>query len=65
MKAIVKTKSNYKNCNCKTLEVAELLGNLISLYVPSEGFDENGNPKGKEYIIADFNVKSELISLSK
>ena len=65
MKAIVKTKSNYKNCNGKTLEVCELLGNLISLYVPSEGFDKDGNMIGKEYIIADFKVKSELISLSK
>lgn len=65
MKAIVKTKSNYKNCNGKELEVHELLGKIICCYVPSEGFDENGNPKSDKYTFADFNVESELISLRK
>ena len=62
MKAIVKTKSNYKNCNGKELEVFELLGKFICCYVPENGFDQKGNSQGK-MIMADFNVEKELISL--
>jgi hypothetical protein len=63
MKAIVRTKSNYKNANGKELKVLELLNTIIALEVPEFGFDKNGEPVGK-MITADFSMK-EVISLIK
>lgn len=64
MKAIVKTKSNYKNCNGKELTVVEFLGTIVACEVPENGFDNDGNPQGK-MITADFSVKNELIQITK
>lgn len=54
MKAIVKTKSNAYNANGKELRVVELLGNIMSCKV------QNGLG---QFVTADFNVATELISL--
>ena len=62
MEAIVKTKSNYKNANGKTLKVIQLLGTFIALEVPEFGFDKEGNPVGK-MITADFSM-TEVTSIS-
>lgn len=64
MKAIVKTKSNYKNCNGKELFVVDILNTIIACNVPEYGFDEHGNPQGK-MVVADFNVEHELVELIK
>ena len=56
MKKIVKTKSNYKNCNGVELEIIEFLGTIIACKVPDGGFDKNKQPIGK-FITADFNIK--------
>lgn len=63
MKAIMNTRSNYKNCNGIKLNVQECRGTRISCYIPYDGFDKIGNPiNGKNMIIADFTIKevSEL-----
>ena len=59
MKAIMNTKSNYKNCNGIKLDVWECRGTRISCYVPYDGYDKKGNPIGgnKKMIIADFSIK--------
>ena len=51
----VNTKSNFKNCNGKQLEVVSFCGTIVSAKVPRFGFDENGNPQG-EMITADFSI---------
>lgn len=63
MNAIIKTKSNYKNCNGKSLEIVEFLGNIIACKVPEFGFNKNGEPEGK-WITSDFNIK-EIVSINK
>ena len=62
MKAFIKTKSNYKNCNGRELEVVEIQGKMICCLVPENGFDKEGNEIGG-MINADFNIEKELISL--
>lgn len=72
MKAVMNTKSNYKNCNGIKLEVVECKGTRISCYVPYGGYNSKGLPnvdgsKPKEHnrmIIADFSIKevAELYS---
>lgn len=61
MKAIVKTKSNYKNANNKALTIVEFLGSIVSCEVPEYGFNENGEAQGK-MITGDFKL-SEVISI--
>lgn len=67
MKAIMNTKSNYKNCNGIKLEVVECKGTRISCKVPYDGFKKDGTPVNsdkKREIIADFSIKevAELYS---
>lgn len=64
MKAVMNTKSNYKNCNGIKLEVVECKGTRISCYVPYDGFDKSGsfNVNRDRMIIADFSVK-EVVEL--
>ena len=61
MKAIVKTKSNYKNANFQSLEIIEFLGTIICCLVPENGFTEDGKPSGK-FIKCDFSIK-EILSI--
>lgn len=61
MKAIVKTKSNYKNANNKALTIVEFLGDIIACEVPEYGFSESGEPQGK-MITGDFKL-SEVVSI--
>lgn len=62
MTAIFKTKSNFKNCNNKPLEVVEITGTRISVLIPRCGFGLlQGEPIGEIDTVADFNIK-ELIS---
>jgi hypothetical protein len=61
MEAIVKTKSNYKNCNGKILTVKSCNGDFICCLVPMYGFSETGEAIGN-MISADFSIK-EIISL--
>lgn len=61
MEAIVKTKSNYKNCNGKSLIVKQCYGDFITCLVPMYGFSETGEAIGN-MISADFALK-EIISL--
>lgn len=56
MKAIIKTKSNYKNCNGVELEIIEFLGTIVACKVPECGFDKNKQPIG-HFITSDFNIK--------
>ena len=64
MKAVMNTKSNYKNCNGVQLEVVECKGNRISCYVPYYGFHKSGcfNVNRDRMIIADFSIK-EVVEL--
>lgn len=66
MKAVMNTKSNYKNCNGIQLEVVECKGTRISCYVPYNGFHKSGthNINRDKMIIADFSIKevAELYS---
>jgi len=64
MKAVMNTKSNYKNCNGIQLEVVECKGTRISCYVPYDGFDKNGshNTNRDRMIVADFSTK-EVVEL--
>lgn len=63
MTITVNTKSNYKNCNGKQLEVVQFLGDIISAKVPEFGFNGNGHPLGK-MITADFNLK-EVVKINQ
>lgn len=70
MKAVMNTKSNYKNCNGVQLEVVECKGTRVSCYVPYDGFDKKGKPNtdsknnlnNDRMIITDFSVK-EVVEL--
>lgn len=62
MKAVMNTKSNYKNCNGVQLEVVECKGTRISCYVPYDGFDKEGKPNSTKLVIADFSLK-EVVEL--
>lgn len=61
MKAIVKTKSNYNNCNGKLLKVIRADKGFFDLEIPRFGFDSNGNPQG-EMITGTFELK-EVVSI--
>lgn len=62
MKVIFKTKSNFKNCNNKPLEVVEITGTRISVLIPRHGFGIlQGEPIGEIDIVADFNI-NEILS---
>lgn len=65
MKAVLKTKSNFKNVNGRELEVVELLGKTISCKVPEHGFwsDVPTARMNGKMITADFNVETELVAL--
>ena len=59
MKAIMNTKSNYKNCNGVLLDVVECKGTRISCYVPYNGFNSKGVQitMHDRMVIADFSLK--------
>lgn len=61
MEAIIKTKSNFKNCNGKRLVVTKCNGSFITCLVPANGFTETGQPQG-QMVSADFTIK-EIESL--
>lgn len=63
MKAIVKTNSNYKNCNGLQLEVVEIHGNRVTCLMPFYGFDSDKQPAGN-MVKADF-LLSEIIEFTK
>jgi hypothetical protein len=65
MKAIIKTESNYNNCNHKILDVVSINDKFITLLIPKNGFDIDDNPIGDETIEADFNISEELVYLSE
>ena len=62
MKAIFKTKSNFKNTNGVELKVVEICNFRISCEVPFHGFDKKGNLniEDDKIVIGDFNIK-ELV----
>jgi hypothetical protein len=61
MKAIVQTRSNFKNCNGRELQVQECNGSFITCLVPMYGFDAEGQPLG-DMVSASFILK-EIIFL--
>lgn len=66
MKAIMNTKSNYKNSNGVLLDVVECKGKRISCYVPYGGFNAKGiqNVMHDRMVVADFSIRevAELYS---
>ena len=65
MKAIINTKSNYNNCNHKLLEVINVGNKYITLLIPKNGFNINGNPLSSELIQADFSISEELVYITE
>lgn len=64
MKVIVKTKSNFKNCNHKELEVVEITGTRISVLIPRYGYGIlQGEPIGEIDTVCDFNI-NEILTFS-
>lgn len=61
MKVTFNSKSNFKNCNGKELEVAEISGTRISVIIPRYGFNQKNEPVGNYDTVADFNI-SEIFS---
>ena len=61
MTAVFQTKSNFKNCNGKSLEVVEIHNTRISALIPRYGFDKEGAPVGQFTTVADFKL-SEVVS---
>ena len=61
MKAIVKTSTNFKNCNGKRLPIKKCHGKFITCIIPQYGYDSDGNPQG-DMITADFAL-NEIVGL--
>lgn len=63
MKVIFKTKSNFKNCNHKELEVVEITGTRISVLIPRYGYNLKGQEVGLVDTVCDFNI-NEILTFS-
>lgn len=63
MKVILKTKSNFKNCNYKPLDVIEISGTRITVLIPRHGFNLKDEAVGEFTTNADFHV-NEIQSFS-